>query len=366
MSARGRAEAVAAHDEQVADATGPDVSRHPVASARHRRLVLAGAFAGGILVLALVAFASLAIGTRSLSLAEVWGALTSPDGGTASHIVLDLRLPRLVLGLMAGAALGITGAVLQAVTRNPIADPGILGINAGAAVAVVAAITFLGVRDPAGFVWFAFGGAALAAFVVFAVGSSGRDGSTPVKLALTGAAVTAFLTPLTTLMLIGQDTTISAYRSWSVGSLSGRDLGMAAQLWPFLLIGLVLAALLGRRLNLLALGDDVARSLGVRVGTTRVLAAAAVIVLAGTATSLVGPIALVGLVVPHVARPLAGGDARWVLALSAIFGPVLLLAADVIGRVVVAPAELEAGIVAAIIGAPVLIAIVRRTKGASA
>ena len=314
----------------------------------------------------LVALASLAIGTRQMPLDVVFGAFTSPVPGDADQVVVrDLRLPRAVIGIMAGAALGVVAALLQGATRNPLADPGLLGINAGASLAVVAAIAFLGVASPFGFIWFAFGGAAVAAAVVFAIGSTGGAGATPAKLALTGAALTAATTPLVTLLLISDEGTLSQFRFWSVGSLSGRGLETAAVLWPFLVVGLALAAWLAGRLNLLALGDDVARGLGVRLATTRVVTAVAVIVLAGTATSLAGPIALLGLAVAHAARGLVGGDYRWITPLAGVLGAIVLLAADVIGRVVVAPAELEAGIVAAIVGAPVLIALVRRTKGTS-
>lgn len=329
-----------------------------------RRLPAATTLALAVGLLAVVAVASLAIGTRQMPLDLVVNAFTSPVPGDADQLVVrELRLPRAVIGIMAGAALGVVAALLQGATRNPLADPGLLGINAGASLAVVAAIAFLGVASPFGFIWFAFAGAALAAAIVFAIGSTGVSGASPAKLALTGAAVTAATTPLVTLLLIRDDGTLLQFRFWSVGSLSGRGLESAAVLWPFLIAGLVLAAWLAGRLNLLALGDDVARGLGVRLGTTRVVTAIAVIVLAGTATSLAGPIALLGLAVAHAARGLVGGDYRWVTPLAAVLGAVVLLAADVIGRVVVAPAELEAGIVAAIVGAPVLIALVRRTKG---
>jgi iron complex transport system permease protein len=317
-------------------------------------------------VLVLVALASLAIGTRQVPFDVVFGAFWSPVAGDADQVVVrDLRLPRAVIGIMAGAAFGVVAALLQGATRNPLADPGLLGINAGASLAVVATIAFLGVSSPFGFIWFAFGGAALAAAVVFAIGSTGGAGATPAKLALTGAALTAATTPLITLLLISDEGTLSQFRFWSVGSLSGRGLETAAALWPFLVVGLALAAWLAGRMNLLALGDDVARGLGVRLGTTRIVTAVAVIVLAGTATSLAGPIALLGLAVAHAARGLIGGDYRWIMPLAGVLGAIVLLAADVIGRVVVAPAELEAGIVAAIVGAPVLIALVRRTKGSA-
>ena len=331
-----------------------------------RRIPPAVSLALALGVLVLVALASLAIGTRQVPIDVVFGAFFSPVAGDADQVVVrDLRLPRAVIGIMAGAAFGVVAALLQGATRNPLADPGLLGINAGASLAVVAAIAFLGVSSPFGFIWFAFGGAALAAAVVFAIGSSGGAGATPAKLALTGAALTAATTPLITLLLISDEGTLSQFRFWSVGSLSGRGLETAAVLWPFLVVGLALAAWLAGRMNLLALGDDVARGLGVRLGTTRIVTAVAVIVLAGTATSLAGPIALLGLAVAHAARGLIGGDYRWIMPLAAVLGAIVLLAADVIGRVVVAPAELEAGIVAAIVGAPVLIALVRRTKGSA-
>jgi iron complex transport system permease protein len=334
--------------------------------ARGRRIAPGAAFAIAAALLVFVALASLAIGARQVPLDVVLAAFAAPVPGDADQVVVrDLRLPRAVIGLMAGAALGVVAALLQGATRNPLADPGLLGINAGASLAVVAAIAFLGVASPLGFVWFAFGGAAVAAAVVFAIGSSGGGGATPAKLALTGAALTAATTPLITLLLIGDEGTLSQFRFWSVGSLSGRGMDTAALLWPFLAVGLVLAAWLSLRLNLLALGDDVARGLGVRLGTTRVVTAIAVILLAGTATSLAGPIALLGLAVAHAARGIVGGDYRWIVPLSAVLGGIVLLAADVIGRVIVAPAELEAGIIAAVVGAPVLIALVRRTKGSS-
>ncbi len=333
---------------------------------RRRRVPPAATLAVAVALLLLVAVASLAIGARQIPFDLVMQSFTAPVPGDPDQVVVrDLRLPRAVIGIMAGAALGVVAALLQGATRNPLADPGLLGINAGASLAVVAAIAFLGVASPFGFIWFAFGGAALAAAVVFAIGSTGGAGATPAKLALTGAALTAATTPLITLLLIRDEGTLSQYRFWSVGSLSGRGIETAAVLWPFLLVGLLLAAWLAGRLNLLALGDDVARGLGVRLATTRIVTAVAVIVLAGTATSLAGPIALLGLAVAHAARGLVGGDYRWITPLAAVLGAIVLLAADVIGRVVVAPAELEAGIVAAIVGAPVLIALVRRTKGAT-
>ncbi|MFC8599704.1 FecCD family ABC transporter permease [Isoptericola sp. NPDC057191] len=307
-----------------------------------------------VALLAIVA-ASLALGVRDIDLATVWQALTNPVAGNVDHdVVLDQRVPRTLIGLAAGAALGVAGTLIQGVTRNPIADPGLLGLNAGASLAVVVAVSLLGVTAPLGFVWFAFAGAAAAALLVFSIGAG-----QPVKLALVGATVTALITPLITLVLLRDPTAFNTYRFWAVGSLTGRGTETLDKLWPFVAIGLVLAAALAHRLTMLALGDDVARALGQRVGLTRGLTAAAVVLLAGGATALAGPIALVGLAVPHAARRLVGTDYRWIVPLTALLGPVMLLGSDVIGRLVLPHSELEAGVVAAALGAPVLVAVAR-------
>jgi iron complex transport system permease protein len=259
-------------------------------------------------------------------------------------------------------ALGLAGAVMQGVTRNPLAEPGILGVNAGAALAAAVAVTVLGIGGLLGYIWFAFAGAGIAAVLVFAIGSLGRGGATPVKLAITGAAVTALLVSLTTLLVLRDLETLDALRFWLVGSLSGRGAEAAAQVWPFVAAGTVMALACGRLLNALSLGDDVARSLGQRVAAARGFAGAAGIVLAGSATAVAGPITFVGLTIPHVARTLCGPDYRWILPYSAVLGPVLLLGSDIVGRVVARPAELQVGIVTALVGAPFFIALVRRRR----
>ncbi|WP_291054234.1 iron chelate uptake ABC transporter family permease subunit [Herbiconiux sp.] len=317
----------------------------------------------GMLVAVLVAVGlSLFLGSRSIDLAAVLEALGGRTGDAVEQmVVLDLRVPRTIIGLVAGAALGLAGALMQGLTRNPLADPGLLGVNAGASLAVVTAIAAFGVTAPSGYIWFAFLGAAVAAVLVYAV-ASGRNGPTPLSLTLAGAAVTAVLTSLITLVLLRDLDTLGQYRFWSVGSLVGRDAGTALGLAPLLIVGAVVALLLGRSLNGLALGDDVARGLGQRVGLTRAIAGAAIILLCGSATSLAGPLVFVGLVVPHVARRMIGPDFRWILAYSIPLGAILLVLADTLGRLIAQPAELEAGIVVAIIGAPVLIVLVRRDR----
>jgi iron complex transport system permease protein len=318
-------------------------------------------------LLVLVAASSLMWGARDVSPAAVWDALFSPVPGDNDHLVVrDLRIPRTLVGLVGGAALGAAGALMQGVTRNPIADPGLLGINSGASLAVVLAIAGLGVGSVAGYLWFAFAGAAVAAVVVYGAASLGWEGVTPVKLALVGAAFTATTTSVVTVVLLTDQHTLAEFRFWQVGSLGHRSTDVLVTVLPFAAVGLVLAMTAGRILNALALGDDVARGLGQDVVRGRLVIVAAVVLLCGSAVSLVGPIAFVGLVVPHLARAVVGADYRWIVPLSALAGPVLLLAADVAGRLVARPAEVEAGLVVAVVGAPVLIALVRRSRSVAA
>lgn len=318
--------------------------------------------AAALLVLAITAAASLAIGSRQIDLAVVVQALVSPDTASTDHmVVVDLRVPRTIIGIVAGAALALAGALMQGLTRNPLADPGLLGVNAGASLFVVIGITFFGVATSAGYVWFAFVGAAVATVIVYLIGS-GRSGPSPVALTLAGAAVTAALTSVITLLLLTNLDTLGQYRFWAVGSLVGRELSDLGPLLPFFGAGAVIALVLGRPLNVLSLGDDVARGLGQRIALVRVAAAVAVVLLCGSATAIAGPIVFVGLVIPHIARRLTGPDYRWILAYSLVLGPILLVLADVVGRLVSQPAELEAGLVVAMIGAPVMIALVRRSR----
>jgi iron complex transport system permease protein len=315
-----------------------------------------------VAALAAVAVLSLAIGAKPIPVADVFGGLLHDDGSEQAAIVRELRVPRTLVGLSVGIALGLAGALMQALTRNPLADPGLLGVDAGAAAAVVVAIAVLGLASPAAYVWFAFAGAAAASIVVYLLGSRGRAGATPVRLALAGTAIAAALTAFTNGMTLLDPLTFDDFRFWSVGALGGRDLGILADVGPFLLAGALLALALARPLNALALGDDAGRGLGAHVGRTRALGAVAITLLCGGATAVAGPIGFVGLTVPHAARAIAGPDQRRVLAYSVVLAPILLIGADVIGRVVVRPGELEVGIVTALVGAPVFIALVRRTR----
>lgn len=314
------------------------------------------------LVLVLVMAASLLLGARQVDIGSVIGALVHPVAGDNDQMVVrDLRVPRTLIGVVAGAALALAGTLVQGLTRNPLADPGLLGVNAGASLFVVVGITFFGISASSGQVWFAFAGAAAATVLVYLVSVGGR-GATPITLTLAGAAVTAAATSIITLLLLGNLETLNQYRFWAVGSLVGRSLDSLAAVAPFVVIGGVIALALGRSLNVLALGDDVARGLGAHLGRSRVAASLAVVLLCGSATALAGPVVFVGLVVPHVARRIVGADYRWILAYAVLLGPALLVLADVIGRLVVLPGELEAGLVVAFVGAPVMIALVRSRR----
>lgn len=327
----------------------------------------AAARAGGFLLLALalvvVLALSITVGARPITLGDIWNALTAFDPTQTNHkIILDLRLPRTLVGLLVGAALGLSGAILQGATRNPLADPGILGINAGATLCVVLGISVFGITQLSGYVWLAFLGAGAAMLVVYLVASLGREGATPVKLALAGAAVTAALTSVTSAILITNVETLDQIRFWQVGALTGRTTDILLQVSPFILAGIVLALLTSRILDGLALGDDVARGLGLKVQRGRAIVGFAAVILAGAATAAAGPIAFVGLTVPHLARAFTGPNYRWILPYSMLLAPILLLGADIVGRIVVPPGELQVGIVTAALGAPFFIALVRRRK----
>ncbi|GHD96975.1 FecCD family ABC transporter permease [Streptomyces naganishii] len=310
-------------------------------------------------VLAVVALASIAVGAKELSPAEVWHGLFQ-DSGTYGDVVVGERLSRTVLGLLAGAALGLSGAVLQALTRNPLADPGILGINAGASAAVVTAITYFGVTSLSGYVWFAFLGAAAVGALVWFLG--GSRGATPVRLALAGTAISAALYGYLQAVMIMDDAALGRMRFWTVGSLASATHGTIAQVLPFLAAGSALALLLARPLNAMAMGDDTARALGADPDRTRALAMLAATVLSGAATAACGPIVFVGLMVPHAVRSFTGPDLRWILPYATVLSPVLLLGADVVGRIVARPAELQVGVVTAVLGGPVFILLVRRRR----
>lgn len=312
-------------------------------------------------VLAVVAFVSVVLGSRGVGLSTVWDAIAHYDPtSTDQTVIRELRLPRTVLGLLAGAALGLAGAILQGVTRNALADPGIMGINSGAAAAVVVSIMISGQSDVTTYIWWAFAGAAGATVLVYGVASFGREGATPIKLALAGAAVSAGCYSVTTGATMLDSAALDQLRFWQVGSLAGRYWPIVEQTAPFLAAGLVLALFTGRWLNGLALGDDVATALGQRVGLTRAGLFVVVVLLAGGATAACGPIVFIGLVVPHMARAICGPDYRWITAYCLLLSPIVLLTADVLGRVMKFSGEVQVGVVLGLLGAPVFAFLIRR------
>ncbi|WP_374227011.1 FecCD family ABC transporter permease [Streptomyces sp. JJ38] len=347
-----------------AGAAGP-AADHAPASPRvlGRSAARATGLLAALLALLLVLVLSIALGAKPLPAGAVWPGLTDP--ASPDHTVVhDMRLPRTLLGLLAGLALGLAGAVMQALTRNPLADPGLLGINAGASAAVVSAIAFLGVGTYTGYVWFAFAGAAAVSALVYTVG--GGRGATPARLALAGAALNAALYSYVNAAMILDAASLERMRFWTVGSLAGARAETVGHLLPFVAAGALLALALGRPLNAMAMGDDAARALGARPALVRAGAVAAVTLLCGAATAACGPIVFVGLLVPHLVRSLTGPDLRWLLPYCAVLAPVLLLGADVAGRLVARPGELQVGIVTAVLGGPVFLYFVRRGRAVKA
>lgn len=325
------------------------------------RRALAVVALGALLFVAVLM--SLAVGAKSIPTRVVIEAFTNFDPSSADHLVVrELRLPRTIVGLLVGVALGVSGAVMQAVTRNPLADPGILGVNAGASFAVVIGIFAFGIGTTLGLVWFAFAGAALASVIVYLLGSVGRGGATPVRLALSGAALSSLLFAFTRAITLLDEATLDQFRFWAVGSLAGRDGDVVRSIVWFVVAGVLLAAGLTRPLNAMGLGDDAAAGLGVRVGLTRGLSGLAIVLLCGAAVAACGPIAFVGLVVPHAVRSLVGPDQRWMVAGCALAGPLLLIACDTIGRVVARPGEVQVGIMTAALGGPAFVLLVRRAR----
>ncbi|MCD2113764.1 iron ABC transporter permease [Rhodococcus rhodochrous] len=312
-------------------------------------------------VLVLLVIASITIGSRNVDWADILAAL----GGATDNIgqgAIAKRIPRTVLALLVGAALGLAGAVMQGVTRNPLADPGILGVNMGASLAVVIGMAWFGLWTQTSMIWIAIIGAAAAAVFVYTIGSLGRGGATPLKLALAGAATSAALASFVTAVILPRGDIAGSVRSWQIGGVGGANFDAISQALPFFVVGFVICLLSARSLNSLALGDDMAAGLGERVALARGISSLGAVLLCGAATAIAGPIAFVGLVVPHLCRLLIGIDNRWLLPFSALVGAGLLTAADVVGRIVARPAEIDVGIITALIGAPFFVYIVRRQK----
>ncbi|MFP5076063.1 FecCD family ABC transporter permease [Rhizobium sp. YIM 134829] len=322
------------------------------------RLVWLLAFAALLFGLAML---SVTIGTRNVAWSELLAAL----GGareTIGEAAVALRLPRTALAILAGASLGLAGAIMQGITRNPLADPGLLGVNMGASLAVAVGVAWFGMSAPQAFIWTAIAGAAVAALFVYSVGSLGRGGATPLKLALSGAATSVAFASLLLALILPRADIAGGLQAWQIGGVGGATLARIMPVLPFLIVGLLAGLLSARKLNALALGDELAAGLGENVAAARAFSALAAVLLCGATTAMCGPIAFVGLVVPHICRLLVGIDHRWLLPCSTIGGACLLVTADILGRIVARPAEIDVGIVTALLGAPFFIAIVRRQR----
>nr|WP_042194788.1 iron chelate uptake ABC transporter family permease subunit [Kibdelosporangium sp. MJ126-NF4]CEL21563.1 ABC-type Fe3+-siderophore transport system, permease component [Kibdelosporangium sp. MJ126-NF4]CTQ95869.1 ABC-type Fe3+-siderophore transport system, permease component [Kibdelosporangium sp. MJ126-NF4] len=313
-----------------------------------------------VALIGLVALLSLAVGAKHIPPGVVWNALWHFDGSYDAGVIWDQRMPRTLLGLAVGGALGLAGAVMQALTRNPLADPGLLGVNAGASAAVVTSIVLFGFTRLVDYVWFAFAGAAVAGVLVYLLGISGRGRPTPVRLVLAGTVVWSILVGVISGLTTVNVRTWDLMRFWTLGSLINRGTDVLYGVLPFLVIGMLVALTLGPGMNAIALGEETGTSLGANVGRLRVLACLSIVLLCGGATAAAGPIAFVGLAVPHAVKAVVGHDNRWILLYSLLTAPVLLLGSDVLGRVVLGHGELEVGIVTVLVGAPVFIYLVRR------
>ncbi|MGC4175267.1 FecCD family ABC transporter permease [Demequina sp.] len=336
----------------------------PAPDAAHSRRPAAVRWAwlfASLALLVVLILASVAFGAREVTFDDIIAGITG-QAESLSALAVQQRVPRTVLAILVGAALAVAGATMQGITRNPLADPGILGISPGASLAVVIGIAYVGLYNPWAYIAFATVGAAVAAVFVYFVGSLGRGGATPLKLALSGAAATAAFLSLTSAIMLPRVDQLNNFRLWQVGGVGGVGWDQIAVVTPVLIAGGALCFAMARGMNMLALGDDLAAGLGERVGRTRLLCGIGAVILCGAATAVAGPIAFVGLVIPHLCRLLVGADYRWILLFSVVLGASLIVGADVVGRIITRPQEVEVGIITALIGAPFFVWIVRRTK----
>jgi iron complex transport system permease protein len=309
----------------------------------------------GFAVLFVCFIYSVTLGARDIPLRVIFESFVTFDNSYDHLVIQTLRLPRSMIAIAIGAALAVSGALMQGLTRNPLAETGILGIEAGGALAVVATLFVFGSASPSIYAGMAFLGAGVAAVTVYLLGSLGRGGATPLNLTVAGAAMTAFISSITTAILIVSQRTLEEIRFWLAGSLAGRDFSLFLQILPFLGLGLVLALLLGRQITTLSLGEDVATSLGQQTLWIKVLTALSVVLLAGSSVAIAGPIGFVGLIIPHMVRFFIKTDYRWILPYSAVLGAILLLVSDIAARVLLKPQEIPVGVMTALVGAPVFV-----------
>ncbi|AVK47791.1 MAG: iron ABC transporter permease [Clostridium beijerinckii] len=327
---------------------------------RFRKTV--GIYLGSIFLLGICVVISLAFGSKNIGISQAINALLNSDDTSFAALVVRERVPRTIFSIMAGASLGISGALMQSITRNPIADPSILGVNTGASLFVVIGIAFFNINSANEYIWIALVGAGITSIFVYTIASIGSGGMTPIKLALAGSATSAVLTSLVSVIILPRSEVIDAYRFWQVGSVSGATWESIDLMLPFLIIGLIISIISAPALDILALGDEVATGLGVNIGIIRIICAIAGVILCGATTAIAGPIGFVGLMIPHSIRLIFGSNLRGLVPMSAIGGAVLLTISDVLGRVIGSPGELQVGIITAFLGAPILIIIARKAK----
>ncbi|QAY67960.1 FecCD family ABC transporter permease [Paenibacillus protaetiae] len=315
-----------------------------------------------LLALGGIVLCSIAFGVTDIPFRIVWHALFHNDGSNNDLIIRTARMPRAFIAAAVGASLAVAGAVMQVITRNPIASPSTLGVNSGAAFFIVIATGWFGLASLQGATWVALAGAAVSGGIVFFLGSIGRDGMTPVKITLAGAAMTAFFSSLTQGFMLADGKMFDQVLVWLVGSVAGREMDQLITVLPYMSVGLVIALLLARHLNVLAMGDDVAQGLGQQTAHIKLFAAAAIILLGGSSVAAAGPIAFVGIIVPHIVRYMVGKDYRWIVPYSAVYGALLLVAADLGSRYIAMPKEVPVGVMTAVIGVPFFVYIARKGR----
>ncbi|MFD1408828.1 FecCD family ABC transporter permease [Kroppenstedtia eburnea] len=317
-------------------------------------------FSLSVVLLLLCMASSMVYGYTDTGWHTAWEAFSDYNGSNEHIVIQHVRLPRSLIAAVVGASLAVAGALMQALTKNPLASPSIFGIQAGAGFFIVVSFSFFSVSSIQGFTWIAFAGAGVAAFIVYFIGSLGRDGLTPIKLTLAGAAVAALFSSLTQGLLVTNEAALDQVLFWLAGSVQGRKLSSLTAVLPYIAMAGIICAVLAPKINILTMGEEVARSLGLKTGLVKLFAGLAVILLAGGAVAVAGPIGFIGIVIPHVARFVAGNDYRWILPYCAVLGGILLVAADIAARYVVMPEEVPVGVMTAIIGTPFFIYIARR------
>ncbi|WP_317368095.1 iron ABC transporter permease [uncultured Tyzzerella sp.] len=315
-----------------------------------------------IILLVLCVFSSLLFGSKNIDLLTVLNTLKNIHNDSFDAIVVKERIPRTIFSLLAGASLGISGTLMQSITRNPIADPSILGINMGASLFVVLGIAFLGITTYKEYIVLALIGGLITAIAVYFIASIGNGGISLMKLALSGVIISSILSSLINMVMLPRSDVMSSFRFWQVGSVSGVNWQSILSMLPFIIIGIILSIAVAPSLNALALGDEVAIGLGVKVGLTRIISTISAILLCSTVTALAGPIGFIGLMAPHIIRMLFGNNIKFIIPISAFIGGIILTFSDVIGRLIGSPSELEVGIVTSFIGAPIFIIISMKAK----